>query len=311
MASNFVRDAEEVGSTFSEDVEAVEARKRDQQSRHERLGQLASSAKASSAVFRAEAALDEGRRQRQNFLSLNAYDRHKKLVNEYFLFFPGSTDQVMQRDCSRDRTDMDVIKDNHKFLWDDQEDQQDLTWEQKLAKKYYNKLFKEYCICDLSRYKDNKVAMRWRTEAELRLGKGQFTCGSRKCEERDKLRTWEVNFAYSEEGLKKNALVKVRLCPDCSYKLNYFHKKKEVTRAKKRDKRKKKKRKKDRKRKHSDSSSSSESESDDGEKKRKAKEEEEKVLDKKAADIWSAPLQVEKERSREEDFSEFLEDLFM
>ena len=27
-----------------------------------------------------------------------------------------------------------------------------------LAKKYYDKLFKEYCISDLSRYKENKVS---------------------------------------------------------------------------------------------------------------------------------------------------------
>ena len=29
--------------------------------------------------------------------------------------------------------------------------------EKRLAKKYYDKLFKEYCISDLSRYKENKV----------------------------------------------------------------------------------------------------------------------------------------------------------
>lgn len=29
--------------------------------------------------------------------------------------------------------------------------------EKRLAKKYYDKLFKEYCIADLSRYKENKV----------------------------------------------------------------------------------------------------------------------------------------------------------
>lgn len=29
--------------------------------------------------------------------------------------------------------------------------------EKELAKKYYDKLFKEYCIADLSRYKENKV----------------------------------------------------------------------------------------------------------------------------------------------------------
>ncbi len=42
------------------------------------------------------------------------------------------------------------------FLWD--ENISNLTWEQKLAKKYYEKLFREYCICDLSRYKENKVS---------------------------------------------------------------------------------------------------------------------------------------------------------
>lgn len=29
----------------------------------------------------------------------------------------------------------------------------------RLAKKYYEKLFREYCIADLSRYKENKVAL--------------------------------------------------------------------------------------------------------------------------------------------------------
>ena len=135
--------------------------------------------------------------------------------------------------------------------------------------------------------------MRWRTEAEVVSGKGQFQCGSRKCRENERLRTWEVDFAYKEDGERKNALVKVRLCPDCSYKLNYGHKRKEV-----------KKRKRKRKRKASSSSSSDE----EVEKKRKV---EEKVEEEKAKDIWSQPIQVEQEKSREEDFSEYLEDLFM
>jgi protein FRA10AC1 len=40
-------------------------------------------------------------------------------------------------------------------LWGDDDIPE--SWETKLAKKYYDKLFKEYCICDLSRYKENKV----------------------------------------------------------------------------------------------------------------------------------------------------------
>lgn len=55
----------------------------------------------------------------------------------------------------REKRDIDVIQENHKFVWD--EDDEATTWEQKLAKKYYDKLFKEYCICDLSLYKKSKV----------------------------------------------------------------------------------------------------------------------------------------------------------
>ena len=86
--------------------------------------------------------------------------------------------------------------------------------------------------------------MRLQTETEVKSGKGQFVCGGRKCEEKEKLRTWEVNFAYKEDGEKKNALVKLRLCPDCSYKLNYHHKRKEVTKKKKRRKSEKKRKRK-------------------------------------------------------------------
>lgn len=270
--------------------------------------------KADQSVFREEASRDEGRRIRAQILSLSAYDRHKQLVNDYVLYFPGATSRL-QRDTSRDRRDIDVIRANHKFLWDEEGSEsfkkpEEMTWGQRLAQKYYEKLFKEYCICDVSRYKENKVAMRWRTEAEVMAGKGQFVCGSRKCNENAVLRTWEVNFGYMEEGRKKNALVKVRLCPDCSYKLNYFHKKKEVTKHSKKQKK--------RKRRHSsdsefqDETGLSQRERDLLEKKKKLDEEQSEKKDaKKASEIWSAPVETEQEKSREEDFSEYLEDLFM
>lgn len=50
---------------------------------------------------------------------------------------------------------------------------------------------------------------------------GHFSCANLKCDKIKDLVSWEVNFAYLEGGEKKNALVKIRLCPDCSYKLNY------------------------------------------------------------------------------------------
>jgi len=55
-----------------------------------------------------------------------------------------------------------------------------------------------------------QIAMRWRTKDEVISGKGQFVCGNKKCGLDTELRSWEVNFVYSEGGTKKNALVKLR-----------------------------------------------------------------------------------------------------
>ena len=48
---------------------------------------------------------------------------------------------------------------------------------------------------------------------EVVTGKGQFSCGEQNCPEKDNLRTWEINFAYVEHGVKKNSLVKIRKLP--------------------------------------------------------------------------------------------------
>ncbi|XP_063221615.1 protein FRA10AC1 homolog isoform X6 [Bacillus rossius redtenbacheri] len=159
--------------------------------------------------------------------ALSTYDLHKRLINDYLLTGRGAT-QALRRDTSRDKHDIDVIREHHRFLWD--EGTTTDSWEVRLAKKYYDKLFKEYCICDLSRYKENKVGMRWRTQQEVVVGKGQFSCGEKRCSERDGLRSWEVNFGYVEHGTKKNALVKVRLCAACSERLNHRQQRREVTR---------------------------------------------------------------------------------
>ena len=175
-------------------------------------------------------------------------------------------------------------------------------------------LFHEYCICDLSRYKENKIAMRWQTEKEVKEGKGQFKCATKKCDETENLRTWEVNFAYQEADERKNALVKVRLCPEDSYKLNYHHKKKEVTKrklSKMSHKKVKRSKKKHRKRKHSSGSSECDSQDEKKTKLYPGEDKKDVEIDKTASEIWSAPVQIEQEKSREEDFSEYLEDLFV
>jgi protein FRA10AC1 len=112
-----------------------------------------------------------------------------------------------QRNKSNWKTDKDVVLENMKFIWNEEE--VPATWEERLAKKYYDKLFREFVICDLSRYKENKIANRFRVEKEVVIGKGQFICGEKSCKEEEGLKTWEVNFAYIETGEKKNALVKI------------------------------------------------------------------------------------------------------
>ncbi|XP_004206007.1 protein FRA10AC1 isoform X1 [Hydra vulgaris] len=228
----------------------------------------------------------------EQFLSMSAYARHKKLVHDYLAYYGGKMEDF-ERSSVNDKTDYDVIKENHKFIWDDHDDSEE-SWGKKLAKKYYDKLYKEYCICDLSQYKHNKVAMRWRVEKEVMEGKGQFSCGSRKCQLSDGLKSWEVNFVYSEHGEKKQALVKLRLCPDCSYKLNY---------TKKHNKAKKLKRKSFREKSINDTLSSSQ-----------ANEQTEAPgsLSKNIDSIWTQPLQENLvEKTREEEFDEYLEDLFL
>lgn len=42
-----------------------------------------------------------------------------------------------------------------------------------------SKLFKEYAIADLSRYKEGRVGLRWRTQEEVVSGRGQFVCGAK------------------------------------------------------------------------------------------------------------------------------------
>ncbi|CAL4133741.1 unnamed protein product, partial [Meganyctiphanes norvegica] len=250
-----------------------------------------------------DATQEEGRRMRFQLSSLTAYDRHKMLINHYLLYHPGAT-KKLERDVSRDKRDIDVIRENHQFLWED-DDAAD-TWEQQLAKKYYDKLFKEYCICDLTRYKENQIGMRWRIEREVVSGKGQFSCGEKHCSINENLRSWEMNFGYVEHGIKKNALIKLRLCHDCSYQVNYSHKRKEVTKNSKKRKgdRKQKKRKKHKHKRERESESSSES-----------SEEEAATSDPKdknaGEDIWKGPAKILDEKSREEEFDEYLEDLFL
>ena len=123
-------------------------------------------------------------------------------------------------------TDIDAVRSAARFLWDEGSGgTAGLSWEQRLAKKYHERLFREYALADVSRYKEGAVGLRWRTEAEVFDGKGQFVCGNKQCMEDDGLASFELNFAWVEHGEPKQALVKLRVCPSCAEKLHYKQRK--------------------------------------------------------------------------------------
>jgi protein FRA10AC1 len=79
---------------------------------------------------------------------------------------------------SRPRTKhaLEILQQRHRFLRDEDEETQGKQgqssssteeWEERLSKSWYDKLFREYALCDLSRYKEGGVALRWRVEQEV------------------------------------------------------------------------------------------------------------------------------------------------
>jgi len=126
-------------------------------------------------------------------------------------------------------TEFDVLKSSHRFLRSEEEEDKQLTWNDKLAKKYYNSLYREFAVCDLKHYKSGNFSLRWRTEAEVLSGAGDSTCGNTRCRHHSpepgdntlRLNTVELPFAYVEHGEHKSALVKMVLCDKCTKKLMY------------------------------------------------------------------------------------------
>ncbi|RYR44284.1 hypothetical protein Ahy_A08g040639 [Arachis hypogaea] len=148
---------------------------------------------------------------------LNAYDRHKKFIKDYVSFYRQDKPSNIKLPI---KTDQDTLREGYRFIRSEEDDMES-SWEQRLVKRYYDKLFKEYCLADMSQYKSGKIGLRWRTEKEVMSGKGQFICGNKHCDERNGLASYEVNFCYFEAGENKQALVKLVACERCAEKLNY------------------------------------------------------------------------------------------
>ncbi|KAI9820722.1 MAG: hypothetical protein M1827_005092 [Pycnora praestabilis] len=171
----------------------------------------------------------------QSGSATSAYARHLQQADAYVRYYGGERPAL-----DKFRTEREILEDNHRFIRDDDELPQDhpieMNEERRLARKYYDSLFREFALIDLSRWREKQVAMRWRTKAEVLSGKGQFTCASLHCsrgdhiidptlddrqnDQGDKLKNFELNFGYLEDDVKKNALVKVHTCRKCAKKLH-------------------------------------------------------------------------------------------
>ncbi|KAJ1557890.1 hypothetical protein HK096_004768 [Nowakowskiella sp. JEL0078] len=277
---------------------------------------------------------------RKHLTTLNAYQRHQKFVRDYQnIHKHDSKLAALTKSAENSRivgkTELDILKQHHRFLRenednfakDDSEDYNLESWEKRVAQKYYDQLFKEFAVGDLRRYKDGRIALRWRTEREVVDGKGQFTCGNLYCTtppSSAKLKSWEMNFAYVEQSLRKNALVKLRLCNDCALKLNYRKQKdlkKEKEKLKKRSREKAveevtEKRSKHNETEYIDDNLLEEVKSDiqnetDLEDSKDLDNSKERLTNLNSSNIWSQSIDLEeKEVTFEEELDEYFKELF-
>jgi protein FRA10AC1 len=88
------------------------------------------------------------------------------------------------------------------------------SWQERMVQRYHDGLYKEFALADLSQ--PGRLGLRWRTRQEVVDGRGERTCGNKRCLSEDSdFVTLEVPFSYEEEGVAKKELVKLRLCSSC------------------------------------------------------------------------------------------------
>lgn len=76
-------------------------------------------------------------------------------------------------------SELSILLKHHQFIRDEAEDSDidpsKLSWEDKVSLSWYNKLFREYAVCDLTQYKTGGIALRWRTEEEVLQRAGEVS----------------------------------------------------------------------------------------------------------------------------------------
>jgi len=133
--------------------------------------------------------------------------------------------------CSRERVvknvvtsaDRAALEDHYSFIPSESTRSKNNTvtneWQERMVTKYHDHLFKEFALADLSI--PGRIGLRWRTREEVINGRGDRTCGNKRCPNNSDdtnsslLVTLEVPFSYYERGEKKMELVKLKLCSSC------------------------------------------------------------------------------------------------
>ncbi|POM68172.1 Hypothetical protein PHPALM_15700 [Phytophthora palmivora] len=115
------------------------------------------------------------------------FRRHQELMQMYSTStrrsasIASTTSSITPHNGQASQSDLAVLKQKFQFIRDDEADAEagEMDWQVRMSVRYYRQLFREYALADLSRYKEGKVGLRWRTEMEVIAGKGQFSCGNK------------------------------------------------------------------------------------------------------------------------------------
>jgi hypothetical protein len=85
------------------------------------------------------------------------FETHSRiLLTTSMSTYPGST----SKPPSSFATEFDILKASHKFLREDEDPgAHNSSWNDQLAQKYYDNLFREFAVCDLKHYKSGNVGL--------------------------------------------------------------------------------------------------------------------------------------------------------
>ncbi|WVW80445.1 hypothetical protein I302_102427 [Kwoniella bestiolae CBS 10118] len=115
------------------------------------------------------------KRLRPNSHVSSAFQRDTAHLSHY-----GANPDLVSAELKSRKSDWDVVKENHRLIRDDEEPQ-NVSWEERVARAYESRLFKEFALIDLKHYKSHAFALRWRTAPEVINGTGEDTCASLRC----------------------------------------------------------------------------------------------------------------------------------